>query len=153
MWSPLHLSWGCWIDFIHWEFLLERCQEAGIPIPNGSVLPMSIHPSIFQTSLFISSGSQGSAGAYFNPSRKANTTVTQWSSRRLLDSCAPYKALICPYLNKLLWVITTLPMTSCSIERLFSHAGWQWIRITPRVSRSTPCFTLWPVWHFSVAKW
>lgn len=50
----------------------------------------------------------------------------------VLDICAPD---IFPNLNKLLRVIITLPMTSCSVERLFSTAGR--IKTDLRASMST----------------
>uniref|UniRef100_A0A3B3R0H2 DUF4371 domain-containing protein n=1 Tax=Paramormyrops kingsleyae TaxID=1676925 RepID=A0A3B3R0H2_9TELE len=64
--------------------------------------------------------------------RKVANSLEFPSLMEVLDICAPD---IFPNLNKLLKVIITLPMTSCSVERLFSTAGR--IKMDLRVSMST----------------
>lgn len=64
--------------------------------------------------------------------RKVANSLEFPSLMEVLDICAPD---IFPNLNKLLQVIITLPMTSCSVERLFSTAGR--IKTDLRASMST----------------
>uniref|UniRef100_A0A8C1TUJ4 HAT C-terminal dimerisation domain-containing protein n=1 Tax=Cyprinus carpio TaxID=7962 RepID=A0A8C1TUJ4_CYPCA len=67
--------------------------------------------------------------------RKIANSLEFPSLMEVLDICAPD---IFPNLNKLFQVVITLPMTSCSVERLFSTAGR--IKTDLRASMSTTHF-------------